>query len=156
MDSVIRGLLVYFFLMIIFRIAGKRTLAEATSFDLVLLLIISETIQEALIDGDHSITNSFLLVITLVGTSIAMSLLKQKFKVLSKWIDGVPVIIIDNGKMLKDRMDKIRVDEDEIMEAARMNMGLERLDQIKYAIVEATGDITIIPKNNTFAGNIEK
>lgn len=156
MDSVIRGLLVYFFLMIIFRIAGKRTLAEATSFDLVLLLIISETIQEALIDGDHSITNSFLLVITLVGTSIAMSLLKQKFKVLSKWIDGVPVIIIDNGKMLKDRMDKIRVDEDEIMEAARMNMGLERLDQIKYAIVEATGDITIIPKNNAFAGNIEK
>lgn len=151
MESVIRGFVVYIFLFIIFRIAGKRTLAESTSFDFVLLLIISETTQQAMIDSDHSIINGFLLIITLVGISIIMSILKQKFKVVGKWVDGVPVIIIENGRMLKDRMDKLRVDEDAIMESARMNFGLEKLDQIKYAIVEASGEITIIPRKNTLA-----
>jgi len=153
MDSIIRGFIVYFFLLIIFRISGKRTLAEATSFDLVLLLIISETTQQAMIDNDHSITNGFLLIITLVGISITMSLLKQRFAGLSKWVDGVPVIIIENGKALRDRMNKIRVDEEEVMASARMNFGLERLEQIKYAIVEANGEITIIPKKNPFTSS---
>ncbi|MFX4689755.1 hypothetical protein ABTB16_20325, partial [Acinetobacter baumannii] len=70
MDSVLRALVVYAFLLIVFRIAGKRTLAQATNFELVLLLIISETVQEALVDQDHSVTNAFLLVVTLVGTSL--------------------------------------------------------------------------------------
>ena len=75
MDSVLRGLLVYFFLLIVFRISGKRTLSQTTSFDLVLLLIISETTQQAMVDNDHSITNGFLLIMTLVGTSILLATL---------------------------------------------------------------------------------
>ena len=145
MDSIIRGLIVYFFLLLVFRLSGKRTLSEATSFDLVLLLIISETTQQAMVDGDHSITNGFLLIMTLVGTSIALSFLKQKFPALEKWLDGTPTIIIENGKLLKDRMNKIRVDETDILEAARKLQGLERLEQIKYAIVERSGEITIVP-----------
>lgn len=153
MESVIRGFVVYFFLLLVFRISGKRTLAESTSFDLVLLLIISETTQQAMIDNDHSITNAFLLILTLVGMSILMSVLKQKFKTLAKWADGVPVIVIENGTIHKGRMKKIRIDESEVMSSARMTFGLETLDQIKFAIVEANGEITIIPKNNPFIGN---
>ena len=146
MDSVIRGLIVYFFLLMVFRISGKRTLAQSTNFELVLLLIISETTQQAMVDNDHSITNGFLLILTLVGTSIVLSLLKQRFPTLDKWLDGSPFVIIENGKMLKDRMQKARVDEADILEAARGLQGLERLDQIKYAIVERSGEITIVPK----------
>lgn len=146
METVIRGLLLYVFLMIIFRVSGKRTLYEATVFDFVLLLIISETAQQVLGGEDDSITNGFLLIITLLLADISLSLLKQKFNYFGKVLDGVPVIILDDGKLLHDRLKKVRVDEADIMESARELQGLERLDQIKYAILEKDGRITIIPK----------
>lgn len=145
MDSVIRGLVVYFFLLIVFRISGKRTISEATSFELVLLLIISETTQQAMVDNDHSITNGFLLIITLIGTSIVLSLLKSHVPFLEKWLEGLPFFIVEKDKLHKDRMEQARIDESDILEAARGLEGLERLDQVKYAVVERGGDITIIP-----------
>jgi uncharacterized membrane protein YcaP (DUF421 family) len=146
MESIIRGIVVYVFLLVIFRVAGNRTLAQTTSFDFVLLLIISETTQQAMVDADHSITNGFLLIITLVGLSILMSVLKIRFPRFEKWIDGLPVVVLEHGKPLHQRMKKIRIDEADILTSARMYHGLERLDQIKYAIVEHSGEITIVPK----------
>ena len=109
MESVLRGAVVYLFVWVIIRIAGKRTMAEATTFDLVLLLIISETTQQAMIDSDHSVTNAFLLIITLVGIDILISLFKQRSSTLEKFMDGVPLVVLENGKLLKERMDKVRV-----------------------------------------------
>ncbi len=145
MDSVLRGLLVYFFLLIVFRISGKRTLSQTTSFDLVLLLIISETTQQAMVDNDHSITNGFLLIITLVGTSIVLATLKQFFPRLDLLLEGQPVLVVNKGKLLHDIMNKARVGEEDILSAARMLHGLERMDQIKYAILERDGEISIVP-----------
>ena len=150
MDAIVRGLVVYFFLLLVFRVSGRRTLAQMTSFDLVLLLIISETTQQAMVDDDHSITNGFLLILTLVGTSIGLSLLKQRWPTLDRWLEDVPLVVVENGKLHKDRMDKVRVDERDILSAARALQGLERLDQIKYAIVERSGEITIVPKRETW------
>lgn len=147
MDSVLRGLLVYTFLLIVFRISGKRTLSQATSFDLVLLLIISETTQEAMVDNDHSITNGFLLIATLVGTSILLAALKQHFPKLELLLDGQPVLVVNKGKLLHDVMNKTHVDEEDILSAARSLHGLERLDQIKYAILERDGNISIVPNS---------
>lgn len=134
------------FLMIIFRVSGKRTLYEATVFDFVLLLIIAETAEQALGGDDKSITNSFLLIVTLLLADISLSLLKQKFNYFGKVLDGVPVILLDDGKVLHDRLKKVRVDESDILESARSMQGLQRLDQIKYAILEKDGKISIIPK----------
>lgn len=134
------------FLMIIFRISGKRTLYEATVFDFVLLLIIAETAEKALLGDDHSMTNSFVLIITLLLADITLSLFKQRFQSFGKVLDGVPVILLDDGKLLHDRLQKVRVDESDILESARELQGLQRLDQIKYAILEKDGKITIIPK----------
>jgi uncharacterized membrane protein YcaP (DUF421 family) len=145
MESVLRGLAIYFFLLIIFRLSGKRTLSQATSFDLILLLIISETTQQAMVGNDPSITNAFLLIITLVGTSILLAALKQFFPKLELILDGQPVIVVENGKMLHHVMNKSRVDQEDILSAARELHGLERLDQIKYAILERDGNISIIP-----------
>lgn len=149
MESVIRGLVVYFFLLVVFRVAGRRTLSEMTTFDLVLLLIISETTQPALVAEDHSLTNSALLIVTLVGVNIGLSLLKLYFPGLEKWLDGRPFIIVEDGKCLKERMNKARVDEGDVMEAARERHGLESMEQIKFAILERGGIITIIPKSGT-------
>lgn len=146
MESVLRALVVYAFLMIVFRIAGKRTLAQATNFELVLLLIISETIQEAVVDQDHSITNAFLLVLTLVGTSLGLSLMKQRWAAVSKWLDGLPVAVVREGRPDPELMREVRVDEDDILAAARAQDGLRRMDEIEHAVVEENGEITVVPK----------
>lgn len=148
METVIRGLVLYIFLMILFRISGKRTLSKTTIFDFVLLLIVAETAEQALLSDDHSMTNSLILIITLIITDISLSLVKQRFKSFGKVVDGVPVILLDDGKLLHDRLKNVRVDESDILESAREMQGLERLDQIKYAILEKDGKITIIPRKD--------
>ena len=146
METIIRGAAVYLFVWLIFRVAGKRTLNEVTTFDFVLLLIISETTQQGMIDSDHSLTNAALLVMTLVGIDILFSLWKQRSKRVQKWMDGVPVVILEDGKLLEERMKSLRVDEDDILSAARETQGLERLEQIKYAVMECSGTISIVPR----------
>ena len=147
MDSVIRALVVYLVLLLIFRVSGKRTMSETTPFDMVLLLILSETVQEALIDDDHSITNGVILVMTLVMADVGISFLKKSKKI-ERFIEGTSLIIVEDGKPLKDRMKQERIDESDILEAAREKQGLERMDQIKFAVLEKSGTITIIPRES--------
>jgi uncharacterized membrane protein YcaP (DUF421 family) len=146
MNPVIRGLAVYLFVYVIFRISGKRTLAEITTFDFVLLLIISETTTDALIGEDYSLLACFIMVCTLVVIDFLFSILKDKSKGFERVADGVPLIIVDRGRPLKKRMQKSKVDEDDVMEAARLIHGLERMDQVKYAVLERDGSISIIPE----------
>jgi uncharacterized membrane protein YcaP (DUF421 family) len=145
MDNVYHAAVIYVFLLIIFRFAGKRTLTEMTTFDLLLTLIISEATQQAMVTNDHSLTGAIVLITTLVGLDIGLSLLKQRFPTLAKVVDGVPVIVLKNGQLLHDRAAKERVDTDDVLGAARRIHGIERLDQIKYAVVEESGGISIIP-----------
>lgn len=146
MGSVIRVFVIYLFLLLIFRVAGRRTLSEMTSFDFVLLLIIPELTQEALLDNDHSLTNAMVMIVTLIGIDIGLSLLKQRVPSLEKWIEGVPLVIVEHGRPLKERMRKARVDETDVLTAARELQGLERMEQIKYAVLERSGGISIIPR----------
>src|SRR6187549_1750026 len=102
MESVVRGLIVYVFLLIVFRISGKRTLSEATAFDLILLLIISETTQQAMVDNDHSMTNAAVLILTLVGADIFLSVVKQWLPASEPILDGTAVILMRDGKVLQE------------------------------------------------------
>jgi len=145
MDSVIRGLAVYFFLLLVFRISGKRSINQITMFDFVLLLIISETTQQALLADDFSVTNAFILIVTLIGADIIMSFLKAKSKTIEKVIDGLPTILINKGNIVQEAIEKTRIDIDDIMESARKIHGLQRLDQIRFAVLEKDGHISIIP-----------
>jgi uncharacterized membrane protein YcaP (DUF421 family) len=146
MNLVIRVLAIYLFLLIVLRFAGKRSLAQMTMFDFVLLLILSETTQQALVGNDYSLTKAFLAILLLISAEIGLSILKHKVPAVQKWLDGTPTIIVQNGKMLKDRTNWSRIDEEDIMAAARESHGLERIDQIKYAVLETSGTISIIPK----------
>lgn len=139
MDAVLRAFAIYLFLLLVFRASGKRTLAQITNFDLVLVLIIAETMQQALLGEDFSVTNAFLLIATLVGFDIALSLLKQRYPRLDNAIEGQPLIIVEHGRPLTERMDKERVDASDVLEAARHLRGLERMEQIKYAVLERDG-----------------
>ena len=146
MDSVVRAAVVYLALLLLFRIVGKRTLAETGVFDFVLLLIIAEATQQAMIDDDNSMTNAFLIIVTLLALNIGFSILKQRSSLVDRLIDDVPVLIVVDGNPLKDRMDRARVDERDILQAARETQGLARLDQIQYAVLERDGSISVVPK----------
>lgn len=147
MDSVFRALAIYAILLIIFRISGKRSLAQITTFDFVLLLVIGEATQQALLGDDFSLTNAFIVIVTLVGIDIGLSLLKQRSPKLELLLDNAPLIIVENGRPLQERMDKARIDESDVLTAARELQGLERMDQIKYAVLERSGGVSIIPQS---------
>jgi uncharacterized membrane protein YcaP (DUF421 family) len=147
MDSVIRAFCVYVFLLLVLRISGKRTLSNMTPFDFVLVLILSETVQQAMIDDDNSMTNSFLLVLTLIGLDVLLSLIKEKSPRFARLMDSTPVVIMQDGELKRDRMKAERVEDDDVLSAARKQEGIGRLDEIDYAVVEQNGDITIVPKN---------
>lgn len=147
MDIVLRAATIYVLLLVILRFAGRRTLAQATPFDFVLLLIISETVQQAFIDGeDSSVTSAIIAIITLVGLDIVLAQVKSKWNRLAKFLDGAPMVLVEDGKLLETRMRYSRIGEDEIMESARSVHGLTSLDQIEYAILETSGNVSIIPK----------
>lgn len=84
MNPVVRGLSIYLFILVLFRIMGKKSLSDATTFDFILLLIISEVTQQALVGQDYSLTGSFILITTLVSTDLIFSLLKESFPFLGK------------------------------------------------------------------------
>ena len=151
MESVVRGLIIYAVLLVLFRITGKRSLGQITTFDFVLLLIISEAIQNGMVGTSYSITNALALVATLVTVDVALSVVKRRSSRLEKVLDGTPVVIVENGRPLRDRMDKERLDECDVLSAARRE-GLERMSQIKYAVLERNGQISIIPTEDASSG----
>jgi uncharacterized membrane protein YcaP (DUF421 family) len=149
MDAILRAATVYIFLLVIFRLGGQRSLASITTFDFILLLIIAEATQQAIVGNDFSITKALLTITTLVGIDIGLSLLRERFPKLDKLMEGTPLVIVENGRPLTDRMKRARVDESDVLEAARDRQGLQRMDQILYAVLERTGDISIIPKKES-------
>ena len=146
MDSVFKALIVYVVLWLVIRVTGRRTLAELSPFDFILFLIIGGATQRALIGQDYSLINAFIVVATLIVTDILVGLAELDFSFVSKITRGVPTILVDDGHLLTGRMRRARVSIDEIMERARSLHGLESIAQIKYAILEASGDISIIPR----------
>lgn len=146
METVLRAASMYLLLMVVFKIAGRRTLMEMTSFDLILLLIISEATQQALLGDDFSITGAGLTIVTLIVIDILFGTMKTRFPRVERLIDGSSLILVEEGKLLRQRAKRAGVDEEDILQSARSSQGLERLDQIKFAILEKTGKISIIPK----------
>jgi uncharacterized membrane protein YcaP (DUF421 family) len=146
MDLMIRGIAVYLFLLLIFRISGKRSLRNATTFDFAMLLIVAETTQQALVGDDSSVTSAFLLIVVLVGTDILLSLVKRWSPRLDRLLEGQPLVILRNGVPLRRRMRLERVDEEDILSAARETRGLDRMEQIKRAVLERNGAISIVPR----------
>ncbi len=146
MDAVLRATAIYLFLLVLMRIAGRRTLAQMTPFDLVLLLIVAEATQQGLLGNDFSVTNAFLVITPLIGLDVLVTSLTHRSQWLDRWVNSLPIVLIQDGEVLDDRLDKARVDKEAILEQARATQGIERMEQIKYAVLERGGGISIIPR----------
>ncbi len=146
MESVLRAAALYAFLLVLFRITGRRALSEITTFDFVLLLVIGEATQQALLGDDFSVINAFVVIATLVLIDILLSLFKERSPRVGRFLDGVPLIVVEYGKPLTERLRKARLTEEDVLEAARQSQGLERLEQIRFAVLEKNGQISVIPE----------
>lgn len=148
MATILKTVFFYVTFVLLFRAAGKRTLHEMTVFDLVLLLLIAEAAQVALIGDDPSVTHALVVIVTLVLVDIALAYLKQRSRALDRWIEGVPVVLVENGEPLREVMDRSAVDEEDILSAARERQGIERMEEIRLAVLERDGNISIVPRDD--------
>ena len=119
---------------------------QATPFDFVLLLIVAETTQQALLGDDFSITNAIVLIITLFLMDIGLSYLTRWSPWLRKVVDGHPTFLVLNGQVDERALRKTRMNREDIMVAARKQQCLETISQIKHAILENDSGITVIPR----------
>jgi uncharacterized membrane protein YcaP (DUF421 family) len=146
MDSVLRGAILYLFLLVIVRLSGRRTIAQATPFDMVLMLIIAETTQQALLGDDYSITNAAVVIVTLALMDVGLSYLKRTSVHLDRLVDGPPTLLISDGIIDHHALQRSRVNLDDILAAARSKHGIATLDAIRHAILESDAGISIIPR----------
>ena len=146
MDSVIRGLSIYAILLIATRLSGRRTMAQMTPFDFVLLLIIAETTQQALLGDDFSISNAIVLILTLFATDVLLAWLKGWSPRVESLLDGSPTVLISQGRVDHEAMNRARVSIDDVLETARERQGLKSLADIDAAVLEVSGGISIIPR----------
>lgn len=146
MESVLRAAALYAALLLLFRLSGRRSLRETTPFDLVLLLVIGEATQQALLGEDFSLANALVVIVTLLVIDIALSLLKQRSATAERVLDGVPTVLVADGRPIEAHLRRARVDENDVMEAARERQGLARMEEIRWAVLETDGTITVIPR----------
>lgn len=144
-STVLRAAIIYGFVLLVIRLAGKRTLAELSTFDLVVILIISEAVQPALTADDTRLTSTFLLVLTIVAVDLFLGVLTHKWHPASALLDDVPTVLVRDGRKNNLAMKRERIEDDDTMEAARRQLGIERFSDIRFAVLERTGGISVIP-----------
>ena len=145
-ESVARSAGVYAFLLVIFRVSGRRTLAQVTNFDLILVLIIGDATQQALVGDDYSITTGLVVVSTLVLIDVALGKAKRRWRAVDAVVDGLPLPLIVRGVARQQQMASEGVTMDDVLTAARESHGISQLDQVDSAVLEQSGGISIVKK----------
>jgi uncharacterized membrane protein YcaP (DUF421 family) len=144
METVLRVFIVYIFVMLGLRMLGKREFGELAPFDLVVLLLIPEIVSSALVREDFSLTNALVGVATLLSLVFLTGLLSYRFTAFGGMIAGAPAVLVRHGYLVPQNLNRERVRPGEIMEAMHQ-VGLYRMEQVQWAILETDGRISIVP-----------
>ncbi len=144
-EFVLRALLVYGFLLITLRLTGKRQVGQLAPFDLVLLLVLSNAVQNSMNAGDNTVSGGFILVLTLLVTNGVVGWLTYRSKTAELLIEGKPLILIHEGKPDEKALAKEKITHHELLSAVRQ-AGACDIEAVRYAILETNGRINVIPK----------
>ena len=142
---VVRALLVYFFLLVLLRLTGKRQVGQLAPFDLVLLLVLSNAVQNAMNGGDNSVTAGIISACTLVGVNFIMGWATYRSKKLEALIEGRPVVLIHNGKIIAKSMEEVKMTHHELNAALRAG-GCAGPEEVLVAVLENSGNVTVVPR----------
>lgn len=147
METVIRIVIIYFVILVGLRFLGKRELSQMTPLELVTLMLIPEIVSQSMIGEDFSVTNGIIGITTIFSLVFLMSLLKQKSTFFDRLIEGTSTLLIERGKLIEENLNKERITAGEVFTEMHKS-GLERLKQVKWAILETDGKISIIPEDS--------
>jgi uncharacterized membrane protein YcaP (DUF421 family) len=147
-EKVLRAILVYLFLVLLLRLAGRRELAQINTFDLVVLLTLSNTVQNAIIGNDNSLLGGIIGATTLVLTNMAMVRFLHRHRALRRWLEGEPVVLVRHGRLVRANLEREAIAEDELLAALR-RQGAADLRDVEEAILEPNGTISVILRHPT-------
>ena len=145
-ELVVRAVAVYVFLLTLLRITGKRQVGQLAPFDLVLLLVLSNAVQNSMNAGDNSLVGGLISAATLVLLNLLVAYTTFKFRSIENLIDGQPQVLINDGLLNDAVMTKARLSCQEL-EAALRQGGCEKIEEVRVAILENNGAISVIPRN---------
>jgi len=146
MDIVLRAIAVFFFLYALMRVIGRRELSTLEPFDLILLVILGDAVQQGLTQDDYSLTGSFLAVGTIAILQLGTSFLNFHFPRLRPILDGEPIVVVQDGKPIERNLQRERVTVEDLLSAAR-RQNIAKLDDVAWAVMETSGEITFIKKS---------
>jgi uncharacterized membrane protein YcaP (DUF421 family) len=147
MDIVGRGAVVFVFLFVLMRIMGRRELSSLEPFDLILLIILGDAVQQGLTQDDYSLTGAMLAVGTIAFLQLVVSYSNFRFPRLRPLIDGEPIVVLQDGKPIDRNMKRERLTIEDLAEAARKE-GVAKLDELAWAVMETNGQISFIKKSD--------
>ena len=146
MGGVLRGIFGYCFLIFIVRIVGRRPGKQIAPFEYVLIFFMGGIVLTPMVGEDRSITNAIATIMSIAATHFVITWLKSRSTTFGRIVDGPPLVLLDKGKWQTETLVKMRLTDDDVMTFAR-DQGLERLDQIEYAVLERNGEVSIVPKS---------
>ena len=144
---IVRGVIVYVFLLILLRCTGKRQVGQMAPFDLVLLLVLSNAVQNSMNGGDNSITGGMILAVTLVAINWGVAWLTYRNKRVEALIEGRPVILVHDGHIDSKALNEVRMTRHEL-EAALRAQGCAGPEEVRFAVLENNGTVSVIPRNH--------
>lgn len=147
MDIVGRGIAIFFFLYVLMRIVGRRELSTLQSFDLILLVVVGDAVQQGLTQDDYSLTGAFLAIGTIAVLQVGFSFANRRFPRLRPYLDGVPLVVVQDGKPIEENMKRERITIEDLYEEARSH-GIARLDEVAWAVAETSGKINFIKRGD--------
>lgn len=148
MEIVLRSTAVFLFLLLMVRAMGKKELSELSAFELILLVTIGDLVQQGVTQEDMSLTGAFLAAGTLGLLVVALSYLEYRWASRRPALQGTPVVLIQDGRLLEEVARTERLTPEGILEAARQQ-GVESLSQVRYGILEASGRFSFIQKQES-------
>jgi uncharacterized membrane protein YcaP (DUF421 family) len=152
MGSILRGVLAYVFLLLMIRITSRRAAGPATPFQLILIFLFGGATIQAVVSDDRSLTNAFIVVLTIAWMHRLFATLKTKYESFGLLVDGSPVILVEDGHWHEDRLKQLHLHDMDVMSSARLH-GLQRREEVRHAVFERNGDIAIVPKDDDSDGN---
>ncbi len=149
---VLRAVLIYAMVMVMIRLSGKRAVGQFTPFDLVLLILIGNAVQNGLNGGDNSVTGALVLAACLIALNFLVAFLTSRYERVERVVEGVPKVLARDGTIYHDVLRRELVSLDDFHEALRMN-NLADPDDVALALLETNGSISVVPKES---GGIER
>jgi uncharacterized membrane protein YcaP (DUF421 family) len=146
MDLVVRALIAFLFVLLLTRVVGRRELSSLQPFDLILLVMIGDLVQQGVTQNDFSITGMLLVGSTIGLLTVLVSWTSFRFPRLRPVLDGEPVIVVQDGEPIRKNLDRNRLTLDELRAAARQEQ-IGSLDDVQWAVLETSGRISFVPKD---------